>query len=811
MDITSPASRDSQDTKPTPSSQSSTRKYKTRRRRIPGFVKGLIVLVVLAGIAGAIYLWRTQTNAAAAQQPTLALPVTQGDLNVTVQTNGTLAATRQASITYQTTGNVVDVKVKPGDKVEAGQVLLTQTDSDQKEALTQAQAALNTAQAKLSDLQKGPSPGDLASAQADVASAQAALNAAKAGPTAKDISDARADLRSAQANLDSVKAGATSKQMADAQADVQSAQANYDNVKAGATSKQISDAEQDLNTAQAAYNALVAPPTQDAIDQAKAQLAAAQASLTALKQQPTQAELSTAQLAVTQAQDDLDSTQLADDLAKQNAQIARDKADTALEQAQLAYSVIANEVLNPDGTLNVPSTNAKYTTYWNDYYAMKNAQSDQAQAANALNNAINKEAQDISAAQAKLNDAKTQLAHVQAGATPDQIMTAQATIATNQKTLDDLMAGPSKSDVATAQANVTKAQTALDQLKAGPTAADLATAQDTLTKAQDTLTELQAGPTAANLATAQTTVDKAQDALNALLAGPDSSAVAAAEATLAQKQAALQTLQQPPTASDLASAQQDVATAQKGVDDANTELDKTVLKAPFSGTVASVTAEPNDVTAVGTEALSIYDESGMYVKLQVNETDIQKIKPQQNASITIDALPNEVFTGTINQVSNVSQTSQDVVTYEVDVPFNPRGLPVKSGMNATANIIVESHPNVWQVPTRAITTRGQNKSITLLPAGEQTPVPNLGVTTGASNTQFTEITSCVDTSGNQLPASQCLRAGDRVEVTLPSGTTTNNGGNGGFGGFGGGGFGGGFGGGRNGGQPVIIQGPGSGK
>jgi RND family efflux transporter MFP subunit len=578
---------------------------------------------------------------------------------------------------------------------------------------------------------------------------------------------------------------------------VRAAQANYDNVKAGATSKQISDAEQDLTTAQAAYNQLLAPPTEDAINQAQSQLNAAKASLAALKAQPTAADLSTAQLAVTQAQTDLNTTQAADDLPKQQDQDARDKADHALQQAQLAYSVIASEVLNPDGTLNVPSTNAKYTTYWNDYYAVQNAQADQASAAAVLNNAINKETFDINAAQAKLNDAKTQLAKVQAGATPDQIVAAQATVATDQKTLDDLSVGPTKSDLATAQSAVTKAQTALDELKAGPTAAALATAQDTLTKAQDALNELKAGPTAATVATAQTAADKAQDALNALLAGPKASDIAAAEATLAQKQAALATLLLPATASNIATAQQDVSTAQTGLLTAQETLAKTVLKAPFSGTVASVTAEPNDQVAVGTEALAIYDESGMYVNLQVNETDIQKLKQGEDASITVDALPNEVFTGTVKSVSNVSQTSQSVVTYEVDVDFNTRGLPVKTGMNATANLIVESHPNVIQVPTRAITTKGQNKTVTVLAGQDQQTPVTIGVTTGASNTTYTEITGCTDT-GNQ-----CLRPGDRVVVTLPTGTTTNNGGNNGFGGFGGGGFGGG--------GPVVIQRGGNGR
>src|SRR5690348_16040699 len=66
----------------------------------------------------------------------------------------------------------------------------------------------------------------------------------------------------------------------------------------------------------------------------------------------------------------------------------------------------------------------------------------------------------------------------------------------------------------------------------------------------------------------------------------------------------ISTLMEPATASDIAAAEEAVATAQKAVDDANADLTKTVLVAPFSGTIASVTAEPNGTATVGAEARS---------------------------------------------------------------------------------------------------------------------------------------------------------------------------------------------------------------
>jgi RND family efflux transporter MFP subunit len=781
MDI-SPASQDI--SAPTPGKTIATKKVKGRKRKLPGFVKLLLALVILGGIAGGVLLWRAQTTASAAAQPTIALAVTQGDLNVTVESNGNVQANTEKSVTYQIGGTVSAVLVKSGDKVTAGQTLVQQTDTTQKEAVAQAQAGLNTAQAKLDDLKKGPSEAAVASAKADVASAQAALYALKAGSTPQDIANAQTDLKTAQTNLATVKAGATAKELQDAQADLTAAQAAYDQVKAGASAEDLKNAEADLAGAQAAYDALTAPPSAADLKEAQSALDTANAKLAALKAGPTQAELSTAQLAVAQAKASITSIQTQAALDKQTAQLNLDKANRDLQQAQTTYGNIAGEVLDEQGNITVPSTNPKYAQYWTAYYAMKDAEQVQTQDLNLLNNTIQKEKDDVAAAQAKLDDAQTQLATVQAGATTADLTSAQHDVDSAQKTLDDLTKGPTKDQLATAQTAVTKAQTALDTLKAGPTASDLATAQTAVTKAQTTLDQLKAGPTADDLATAQAAVDKAQTALNALKAGSTPQSIAAANATVAQKQSTLATLMEPATASDIAAAEEAVATAQKAVDDANADLAKTVLVAPFSGTIASVTAEPNGTATVGAEALTIYDESGMQLVLAVSESDIQKIQVGQAASITIDALPNAVFTGTVSEVSNVSTTSQDVVTYAVNVQFNPGTQPVKTGMSATAKIVVESHAGVIQVPTRAITTQGRNKEITVLYGTAKTPV-TIAVVTGASTSNMTEITSCVDT-GNQ-----CLRAGDEVAVTINATTTTNNTANQGFpggGAFPGGGF-----------------------
>jgi RND family efflux transporter MFP subunit len=371
---------------------------------------------------------------------------------------------------------------------------------------------------------------------------------------------------------------------------------------------------------------------------------------------------------------------------------------------------------------------------------------------------------EFAAAQLEVDNAQKALDDLLAGTSPDTLAAAEADVVKASTKLDELKAGPTASDVAGAQSQVDKAQAKLDGLKVGPTSDEVASAEADVVKAQTTLNELQAGPTADKVAAAQSQVDKATNALNDLKAGPTRADVAEAESQVAQKQADLQKLQEPASTSDVALAEEAVVTAQKDVDDGKADLDSTVLRAPFSGTVGTVSAEVNSQVTVGSEALSIYDPNGMHVDLEVSESDIEKVKVGQQANLTFDAIPNQVVTGTVTSVSTVATSGQDVVTYKVGVQFKPGTLPARVGMNSTATLIVESKQGVIQVPTRAITTQGPLKTVKVLYGQEETPV-TVSVTTGATNGQMTEIVSCTET-GNQ-----CLRQGDKVAVTISTGTS----------------------------------------
>jgi HlyD family secretion protein len=744
-------------------------KRKTRgKRRGPRL---MLALVLLAGLVAAGAWWLLQPGTPAAAT-TINVPVTQGDLDINVESSGKVEASRESDVKFEAGGKVTEVLVEEGAEVTAGQPLVRLDDGEQRLAVQQAEAALRTAQTRLAGLKEGPSSADIAGAEADVQAARANLDKVSAGASAKDIADAEADLRSARAALEQLKKGATSSEIAGAEADLRAAQAALEQVKAGPEAEDVTGAGADLRAAQAKLDALKQPPAAADVAAAETALAAAEEKLAALKAGPTGAERSTAQLGVSEAEANLNTIRADYFLKKQQADLDRRQADRDLGEAQRSYGAIAYEVLDEHGNLTVERPDPRVDQYYEALKAMQDAEAEQARAMLALDDVLQKETIAVAEAQAKLDDARAQLADLLDGATAEELAAAQTEVSKAQAALDELNAGPDAGELADAEGAVAKAQAALDGLNAGPDNDALAEAEAAAAKAEAALAELKAGTTPDKVAEAQTAVDKAQNNLNDLQAGPSRAEVAEAEAAVAQKLAALQEAQQPASAADVAAAEEEVLSAQKSLDEARRDLEKTTLTAPFSGTVSAVSAEAKGQANAGETAVSIFDPKGMHLELEVSESDVEQVQVGQEVTIAIDALPDQTITGTVKSVSPVATSGQDVVTYRVSVQFDPGDLAVKVGMSANASILVERREGVLMVPNRALQTVGTAKSLQVLYGESQTPV-TVRVKTGATNGQMTEIAGCLDTS------SQCLREGDVVAMAMSTSTGNNSSGPGG--------------------------------
>src|SRR5689334_14944206 len=91
------------------------------RRRLAGWRAGVILLGLGLLIGGGL-AWRTWVAASGAA-PAPAVPVTNGDLAIAVESSGTVAPAQRLELPFQAGGKVVEVLAKPGDSVAAGQPL----------------------------------------------------------------------------------------------------------------------------------------------------------------------------------------------------------------------------------------------------------------------------------------------------------------------------------------------------------------------------------------------------------------------------------------------------------------------------------------------------------------------------------------------------------------------------------------------------------------------------------------------------------------------------------------------------------------
>lgn len=306
----------------------------------------VLVAALLVG-AGAFWLIRQpKTAQAEAAAPTAIAEL--GSIEETVSSTGSVSTEWKATLAFEASGPIAYVLVEEGQQIEAGQVLARLDTGSLDWQVARAEAALETAQARLVQAQQPPGEDEIASAQAALDSALSSYERVSAGATAEDLGSARAALDSARASYRAVKDGPSQAELAAAQAavnsaraSVQQAQAAYDRVKNRADiemlpeSLNLQNATIELERAQANYNALANRPLASDLAAAKAQVTQAEAQLAQLLELPLDSELSAAGAQIAQAEAQL--TQLregprAEDIAVFQGQV--EEAALALAQAR---------------------------------------------------------------------------------------------------------------------------------------------------------------------------------------------------------------------------------------------------------------------------------------------------------------------------------------------------------------------------------------------------------------------------------------------------------------------------------------------
>ena len=193
---------------------------------------------------------------------------------------------------------------------------------------------------------------------------------------------------------------------------------------------------------------------------------------------------------------------------------------------------------------------------------------------------------------------------------------------------------------------------------------------------------------------------------------------------------------------DYADASAEVVRSRVSVDNARIQLEDTDVRAPITGTVIEKDVERGTVIASatsnvsgGTTLLKMADLNLVQVRTLVDETDVGKIQPGQQASITVDAFPNRTFDGTVLKIEPQAQTEQNVTVFPVSVRIDNRDGLLRPGMNTEVEVHVGRREHVSAVPNAALRTqRDVGSAAQVLGLSEESVQQQLAASSGEGPT-----------------------------------------------------------------------------
>jgi HlyD family secretion protein len=149
-----------------------------------------------------------------------------------------------------------------------------------------------------------------------------------------------------------------------------------------------------------------------------------------------------------------------------------------------------------------------------------------------------------------------------------------------------------------------------------------------------------------------------------------------------------------------------VAQAQAALKQAQTNLGYARIYSPIDGVVVARAYDIGQTVAASFQAPTLFtiaeDLTKMQVQADVDQSDISRVQTGQIARFTVDAYPEENFSGAISQIRLNATQNQNVITYPVIIDVANPGGRLKPKMTADVNIEVDKQDGVLRVPNAAL-------------------------------------------------------------------------------------------------------------
>ncbi len=220
--------------------------------------------------------------------------------------------------------------------------------------------------------------------------------------------------------------------------------------------------------------------------------------------------------------------------------------------------------------------------------------------------------------------------------------------------------------------------------------------------------------------------------------------------------------------------------------DSERQLRETQIKSPITGVVTKKLLKVGELASglsgfsAGTPIVRIEDRTTLRVLLNVNEIDVAKMNQGMKASVVVDALPGDKFSGFVKRIAptstsataeGASTTTDTVVKYEVEIFLDTPEKRLRSGMSAKCTLDVTRREKVLVIPRNFVGKDEQgffvNKEGDFAPASEA-PKPATPGTPPVKPLKKTRIKVGAE-SGTQYEVLEGVKEGDKLAVPQYSG------------------------------------------
>jgi HlyD family secretion protein len=179
------------------------------------------------------------------------------------------------------------------------------------------------------------------------------------------------------------------------------------------------------------------------------------------------------------------------------------------------------------------------------------------------------------------------------------------------------------------------------------------------------------------------------------------------------------------------------------------QLSYTTIVAPMDGVILSRDVEMGDavssILVLGSTATLVMtegDTTQVYVQGKVDEADIAHVYMNQPARIKVESFRDRVFNGRVTKIAPLGVEKDNVTTFEVRVSIDNPGGELKANMTANAEILLDEHKNVLNVPENAVMYDNQkNASVEVPDKSQKEGKRKVAVKVGLSDGSKTEVLS----------------------------------------------------------------------